>query len=34
MNQSGRSLTFAVLGGAGAMGRITVRDLIDWYCSG
>jgi len=34
MNQSRRPLTFAVLGGAGAMGRITVRDLIDWYCSG
>ena len=29
MNQSGRPLTFAVLGGAGAMGRITVRDLIE-----
>jgi len=28
MNQSGRPLTFAVLGGAGAMGRIAVRDLI------
>jgi Saccharopine dehydrogenase NADP binding domain len=29
MNQSGRPLIFAVLGGAGSMGRITVRDLIE-----
>jgi hypothetical protein len=29
MNQSGRPITFAELGGAGAMGRITVRDLIE-----
>jgi hypothetical protein len=29
MNQSGRPLTVAVLGGAGPMGRIAVKDLIE-----
>jgi hypothetical protein len=28
MNQSGRPLSFAVLVGAGAMGRITVREAL------
>jgi hypothetical protein len=33
MIQSGRPLTFAVLVGAGAMGRITVRDLSETTAS-